>query len=332
MPDSAASGKARLGAVSPPAPPLLAHLGTPVGPMTRVHGGLLNRVWRLETDRGVFAVKQLTLDRDWTFRRDDIFRLEQTAFAAGIPMPEPVSADAEVLVHRWVDGRSVPEAPVEASFAFEIGEILARLHALDVEWTSVPTDDPMPADWPELAARAAASGQPWAGELLAAVDPFLAISRFVDECERRGPVVLSHRDINPRNLLEAAGHPIVLDWETAAEVRLAAELGSTALNLAKGRGFDGIEPSVFRTVLDGYVAAGGTLPEPGPDWFVDLLGGWARFTRWNIVRCLAGNEASTGPELALSHGTVRDGLRGLPDLLARLPQLETLLDPTLWGR
>src|SRR5437870_5690604 len=63
------------------------------------------------------------------------FRLEQAAFASGIPMPEPVSADAEVLVHRWVDGSKVPEEPARASFGFEIGEILASLHSLDIEWT-----------------------------------------------------------------------------------------------------------------------------------------------------------------------------------------------------
>ena len=33
----------------------LSHLGTPAGPMTRVHGKSSNRVWRLETDQGVFA-------------------------------------------------------------------------------------------------------------------------------------------------------------------------------------------------------------------------------------------------------------------------------------
>jgi aminoglycoside phosphotransferase (APT) family kinase protein len=303
----------------------LSHLGTPAGPMTRVHGGLLNRMWRLETDRGVFAVKELTLDRDWVYRPDDIFRLEQAAFNAGIPMPEPISADAEVLVHRWVEGTNVPEAPVQASFGFEIGEILARLHSIDVEWTHVSIEDPMPTDWPELAARAVASQQPWADELLASVDSFLAISKFVDGCKRRGPIVLTHRDINPKNLLDAGGHPIVLDWETAGELLLASELGSTALNVAKGRGFDGIEPAVFRTVLDGYVSGGGTLPEPGPDWFVDMISGWARFTRWNMMRCLVDHEPSTGPELALSHDTVRNGLRGLPDMFARLPALEALL-------
>ncbi|HYD09038.1 MAG TPA: phosphotransferase, partial [Acidimicrobiales bacterium] len=268
----------------------LAHLGTPVAPMTRVHGGYSNRLWRLETEQGVFAVKVLRQDRDWTYRPGDVLRVERAAFAAGIPMPEPISADDEVLVHRWVEGKKVPEEPVTMPFGFEIGEILARLHSLEIEWPHELVLEPMPTDWPELADRAAATQQPWADELRAAVDTFLAISALVDGCERRGPVVVTHRDITPWNLLDAGGRPIVLDWEIAGPLHVASELGSTALNLCKDSGFDHIEPSSFRAVLDGYVAGGGTLPEPGVDWFVDMIGGWARFARWNVLRCVAGVE------------------------------------------
>jgi len=303
----------------------LSHLGTPVAPMARVHGGYSNRMWRLETDQGVLAVKELRLDREVPYRPDDILRLERAAFAAGIPMPEPISADGEVLVHRWVDGAKVPEEPVREAFGREIGEILARLHSLDVEWSRAAADDPMqepmPTDWPELAVRAGASQQPWADELVAAVDVLLEIGAFVDGCERRGRVVLTHRDITPWNLLSADGRPIVLDWEIAGEADLASELGSTAFNLCKGRGLDVIEPPSFRSVLDGYVAGGGTLPEPGPDWFVDFISGWTRFTHWNVVRCLAGIEAPTGPELALSRESAGNGVRELPELFARLPEL-----------
>ncbi len=56
-----------------------------------------------------------------------------------------------------------------------------------------------------------------------------------------------------------------------------------------------------------------------------MIGGWLGFTRWNILRCLTGTEANTGPDLALSHESARNGLRGLPDLFNRLPDLETLL-------
>ena len=300
----------------------LSFLGTPIGPMVRVHGGFANRMYRLDTDQGSFAIKEMT---SGTARVEDVFRFERAAFAAGIAMPEPISAGRDMLVHRWVEGETVPEEPVPAAYASEIGEILARLHALDVEWTPVPAEDPAPRDWPELAERAAATGQPWAGELAAQVETFLAIARFVDTCERPGPVVLTHRDIQPWNLLARDGRPVVLDWELSGLLDLAGELGSTALSLAKGPGFDTIEPAVFRAVLDGYAAGGGTLPPPGPSWFVYMIGGWLGFTRWNILRCLAGVETGTGPDLALSQESAHNGVRGLPDMFGRLPQLEALL-------
>ena len=254
-----------------------------------------------------------------------MFRFERAAFAAGVPMPEPISADAEVLVHRWVDGDAVPEEPVSRAFALEIGEILARIHALDVTWTHTSVEDPAPRDWRELARRAAVTDQPWADELAGTVDALLAIADFVDTCERPGPVVLTHRDIHPWNLLAREGRPVVLDWELSGSLELASELGSTALSISKGRGFDHINSAVFRSVLDGYVAGGGALPPSGPSWFVFMISGWLGFTRWNIVRCLAGVEATTGPDLALCHEAVRNGLHGLPDMFGRLHSLEDLL-------
>src|SRR3954452_6062590 len=116
----------------------LSQLGVPVGSMVRIRGGFANRMYRLDTDQGSFAVKELNLvDRRWTYRVDDVFRFEQAAFAAGVPMPEPISAGHDTLVPRWVEGEKVPEAPVSPAYAFEIGEVLARIHALDVEWTHV---------------------------------------------------------------------------------------------------------------------------------------------------------------------------------------------------
>jgi fructosamine-3-kinase len=114
----------------------LSRLGTPLGPLVRVHGGHANRMYRLDTDQGSFAVKELNLlDRRWSYRAGDVFRFERTVFAAGIPVPEPISASPDTLVHRWVEGEQVPEDPVSPAYAFEIGEILARIHALDA-WAS----------------------------------------------------------------------------------------------------------------------------------------------------------------------------------------------------
>ncbi|WP_246846254.1 phosphotransferase family protein [Humibacter ginsenosidimutans] len=294
--------------------------------MTRIAGGFANRLYRLDTDRGSFAVKQLNqFDRRSTYRADDVFRFERAAFAAGIPMPEPIAASDETLVHRWVEAERVPEAPVPDAYAFEVGEMLARIHALEVEWPDLTAEPASPRDWPELAARAVATGQPWADELASAVDAFLAIADFVDDCERPGPIVLTHRDVQPWNLLDRDGHPVLLDWELSGMLDLSGELGSTALSLSKGPGLDSIEPAIFRRVLDGYAAGGGMLPPPGPSWFVYLIGGWLGHVRWNIQRCLDGVERAGGPDLALSHESARGGVRGLPELFRRLPELEQLL-------
>lgn len=303
----------------------LDHLGAPLRPMTRVPGKASSSVYRLDTEQGSFAVKELSRERGWTFSHDDVFRFERAAFAAGVPMPEPISAAAEMLVHRWVDGDEVREEPVSRAFALEIGEILARIHALAVTWTHTSVNDPAPRDWRELARRAAVTDQPWADELTGTVDALLAIADFVDTCDRPGPVVLTHRDIHPWNLLAREGRPVVLDWELSGSLDLASELGSTALSLSKGPGFNHIDAAVFRAVLDGYVAGGGALPPSGPSWFVFMISGWLGFTRRNIVRCLAGVEATTGPDLARCHEEVRNGLHGLPGMFGRLHSLEDLL-------
>lgn len=304
----------------------LSFLGTPLTPPTRIRGGFANRLYRLDTDQGSYAVKELAVDeRRRRYRAEDVFRFERAAFAAGIPMPEPIAADQHTLVHRWVDGERVPEEPAAPAYAFAVGEILARLHGLDVTWTPEPPEDPTPRDWPELAARAAATGRPWADELTTEVDTFLSVAAFVDDCVRPGPVVLTHADIQPWNLLARDGRPVLLDWELSGLLDLSGELGSTALGLAKGPGFDDLRPTVFRAVLDGYVAGGGRLPPSGPSWFAYVLAGWLGHTRVNVLRCLAGVEAATGPELALSDEIARAGIRGLPELFSRRRELESLL-------
>ncbi|MFI6901749.1 hypothetical protein ACIBKY_10845 [Nonomuraea sp. NPDC050394] len=74
----------------------LSQLGAPIGQMIRVHGGFANRMYRLDTDQGSFAVKELNLaDRRWTYRVEDVFRFERAAFAAVIPTPEPTATPRE---------------------------------------------------------------------------------------------------------------------------------------------------------------------------------------------------------------------------------------------
>src|SRR4051812_30098060 len=69
-------------------------LGTPVAAATVAARGELGRIWRLETIRGSWAVKELlrfdaeTVEQ--AARADVVF--QEAAIRAGIPMPRPVLA------------------------------------------------------------------------------------------------------------------------------------------------------------------------------------------------------------------------------------------------
>ena len=109
---------------------------------------------------------------------------------------------------------------------------------------------------------------------------------------------------------------------------LSSELGSTALSLAKGPGLDDIKPAIFRSVLDGYVAGRRRALRAVvvTSWFVFTRSvGLVWGTRGGTFSVVVAVEASTGPDLTLSHAVVRNGVRGLPDLYRPPSELEALL-------
>ena len=125
-------------------------LGAPIGAPTAVSGGLTNRLWRVTTTNGVFAVKQMNRDpdrADYVAWFDRAFTLEQAAFRAGIPMPRPVPVASTggclgelqladtgaitVRAHEWVEGEPLSNGEIyPAEVAARVAVILANIHAL----------------------------------------------------------------------------------------------------------------------------------------------------------------------------------------------------------
>lgn len=300
--------------------------------MEEVSGGLLNRLWKLTTDRGVFAVKELNLDRDWTCDHEAVLELERAAFSAGVPMPEPVPDSdrcavavlengASVLVHRWVDGRPVPtDAPITESLARGIGSALAAIHRLGLDWHKFEHEhNPLPDEdeWRSLADRARAAGLVWADDLANAAPTLHEVRQRVEETvARNDPLVLCHRDINQKNLLDLDGGPIILDWEAAGPTFIGSDLGG-CLNMAIHE--NELGRSVASALLDAYVDAGGSVPEVGIHWLVQPMAGGVWFLRWNVLRCLAGQESS-GQPLTVAHRVIRQELRAIPQALRTIDE------------
>ncbi len=299
-------------------------LGRPLTRGRRVHGGYLNRVWRLDTERGAYAVKLLNPRyHDPVHRRQylESVELECAALAAGLPVPCPVEAAGGgwlaqlpiglVRAHRWVDGRPLRDRDVGPEQARQAAAALARVHGLDLRrdarveevlraWSADEWREPARA-LPELTPLLPAMER--ASELILAARPLF-----------RRPV-LSHGDVSAKNLLERPdGTVVLLDWDAACPVEPCLEVAATAVSVA-GYTRGTPRPDVLRAFLDGYRRAGGAFA--GGDRrmlspLLDGLLGWVWLNYWRAVGGVDLVERRDGRRTAAS--AVREVLRTLDSL------------------
>lgn len=221
--------------------------------------------WRLRGGVDGFALKVLTaLDDRARTRTVHQGQLELAALAAGVAMPEvvaPISpalglcADVDgqlIEVHRWVD--TLPgNAQVDLKALHRwLGRTLALLHGLvplgqENDELAQAYAVPPVADWAEWVHEAHRLRLPWepiGTELLDVVPAATALVRSA-LADATLPRCLTHRDINPPNVLHTEDGPVLCDFGSAGPDIAWLEAVSTAASFGAPH------------VLPAYVNAGG---------------------------------------------------------------------------
>jgi Ser/Thr protein kinase RdoA (MazF antagonist) len=254
-------------------------LGRPSGGAAPVARGEMGRVWRIDTDRGRFAVKELLFPMDEAAAKADL-DFQRAGLEAGLPMPRPITRpDGAVLATVERPGGSVAvfrayswielARPHRAATPAVAAALLARLQRLDHP-AAAPMDDwfatPLGSDgWASLVDAVRAAVPPW----------LEAFERFAPGAEAAEAIVTEarldrlpmpelwrcHLDFNPENiLLDPAGHPLILDWENSGSAPYEQELAYAILDFAA-------EPTAARAFLRSYREAGGPAQITGRDSF-----------------------------------------------------------------
>jgi aminoglycoside phosphotransferase (APT) family kinase protein len=299
--------------------------------MVEVSGAWSNRVYRLTTGQSRFAVKEILNpwgDAGWRDWLEVAWRFELQAYAAGIEMPEPIPNPVDggclaridgldgadpiaVRLHRWVDGRTHDPGPASRPVAEWAGRVLATLHGLDprpVEVGGLPSRDRETVErWPELVSLAQDARARWAGLMVQAEPVIRTIAALADEAGEFGePEVMSHGDIDQKNIVLSPAGPVLCDWDSAAPHAPRQELVDAAMSLAAWKRFH-----VARAVIASYEAATGrqvsvNAADLGPSMLSSL--DWIRF---NVERALGVRSASPHEQTS-SDGLVAGLLQQLP--------------------
>jgi Ser/Thr protein kinase RdoA (MazF antagonist) len=213
-------------------------------------------VWRLDTDRGAFAVKQLLNP----LAEQDVaaeVALQSEMVRRGVPAPEPLrTPDGRVLaeidgvlvrVFTWVDLEE-PRTDLDPA---AVGVLLATLHR-DPLPAAGPVEpwyvEPVPeATWNELGRALSAAHAPFADEFAVFARHQLRMQEFfAPPCGLQ----LCHRDLWADNLRTTTGGGLcVIDWDNCGAADPAQELAMLLVEFCYGS--PERAGTLYRTYLDG---------------------------------------------------------------------------------
>lgn len=289
-------------------------LGRALAPLTPVEGGFSHRVWKLRTDRGTFAVKQLNptvIARAGALDRYRASERVAVAFGqAGVRAVGALHVDDDplrsvegswCLAYPWIDAQTIPLSSVTVDHAYAVGATLGHLHNRNIADPRLPGPNMRTLSteqWQDLAKRS--EGQPWSSQLsdaLALLVSLSAASAAAAEALRGEPALVSHRDLVPENVLWNAETAWLIDWESAAWTNPMVELVAAAIDWSgfiEGRS----ARATFDAVLEGYRTVAPFHPASAARALPVSAASWLRWLAYSVTRAL-GETASGDADRAV---------------------------------
>lgn len=319
----------------------LLSLGEIQGEPQSLSGGLMHQMYGIHTTQGKYAIKVLNpLIMLRPTAQANYVRAEQIASAAANVVPAAPAIqqngksfhcmdDHYMQAFEWVEGVALKPEAISIDHCIAIGTILADLHLADFTALNLtkPTSHNELAltDWTEYLTQGEVAQAVWVELMRTTVDNLYewnaqangAVIRLSDNA------VISHNDLDPKNVLWNDMSPTLIDWECAGYVNQMQDLVETALYWATDSAGCS-DQERFLAFIQAYLTKTGPLVT---DWHVVLASGFAGKLGWlayNLRRSL-GIESSDAAEQELGTEQVTATLQALLHYAEQMKEIEIWL-------
>lgn len=277
-------------------------LGEITGIPEVVTGGLLHRMFAVETTKGKYAIKALNPQimlrpavKQNFIQSERIASIVSNYIAA---LPAKILNGTAIqkiesqfyLVFDWIEGKSLKPNEIKLVHCEKIGAVLAAIHMTDFSELNIInpyTDNVQLTDWNCYLKKGKANNSVWVGLLLENIDSLYDWNIQANKSSNllASDTVISHRDLDPKNVMWNQDNPIVIDWEAAGCINPFQELTETAIYWSETQ-TGGIEKERFMAFISGYKKRYGALKT---NWRIVLLNGFSGKLAWleyNLKRSL----------------------------------------------
>ncbi len=266
-------------------------LGAPLSAPTEVTGGFHHEMWRVETESGTYAVKQLSPDVD--LNNEDKVRgfnvseaIAETFASVGIAAVVALKAaddyltivgDRGYLVYPWCDYTALPIGQADEHHGLEVARLLARMHGADIQVAGIKETElaAFPVERVDELAREAAEGHPLCAVSLSShrqrLGEIVALhNKAIVELNKE--LVICHGDLDQKNILwDDLDRPVIIDWECAGKLNPTYEIVQAALDWSGAA--SELRPGLFRRMLEAYQDAGGEVEVDAMEASLDYIAG-----------------------------------------------------------
>lgn len=203
-------------------------------------GGLMHTMYGVKTNRGKYAVKELNssiMQRSQAVTNTIHSELIANELASRVPVVTALRKCDQCLIRiegtyymvfPWQNGRSLFPPDITVEHCKKIGGILGIIHSTRLQ---LPELEVEPAeceiyDWFGFLTKGKLQNSPWLSNLEQVIKDLCQWNDSANRASRKlnGLQVLSHRDLDPKNVMWDENEPYLIDWEAAGYVNPYQEL------------------------------------------------------------------------------------------------------------
>lgn len=283
----------------------------PVELPSRVYGGLLHSMWKLDVGHHSYAVKQLSKDIKLTEKVKNNYELtEMIAFRFSKENIPAISAlqfsgrhlleisGEAFLIYPWIEGSILDKDAVSENHALKISSLLAKMHRINLnipELSEADFDLHSSSDINLLIDRAISLGCLFGADLKKHQEKIIVINEAFHQCvpSLKKSVLVSHGDLDQKNVLwNERDQCFVIDWESARKLNPTYEIIDTSLNWS-GITTVHFNQALFLKMIKAYVEAGAAIDKNHIEAaFYAVLGNWLNWMIYNIKRSCTSDAAN----------------------------------------
>ncbi|EAD3615109.1 TPA_asm: phosphotransferase [Listeria monocytogenes] len=268
-------------------------LGELVNQPKSISGGLLHRMYSVETTTGKYAVKLLNpniMIRQAAMQNYINSEKISSFVSKRIPALPAEKKNGNIvqqvngqfyLVFKWRNEISLAQEKIDVNHCKIIGKILADIHQTDfskLEIIEEKSENVTLTDWDYYFQKGKEEDAEWAEILLENLDN---LERWSSSAAMASDYlssnrVISHRDLDPKNVLWNHYNPVLIDWESAGFINPMQDLIETTIYWSVNQNGE-INQQRFFSFIEGYKEKCGELHA---DWKMVLATGFSGKLGW----------------------------------------------------